>query len=329
MKSVLIVKLGALGDICMASAMLAALRKEHPGIRITWLTGKSTAPLLSLLDSEIEVCTVDDRFLGGPYALGPLYLMAKANYALQGRKFDLILVPYKHFYYRLLCLSTRCVNLRYFAPKAYLQPGAWHPAEYMRLALNRPVSHEEVVFPQLPNIEQSNDYLQPVDVLLVPGGAKNILANDNQRRWPLQHYVATAKMLTDKGFSVGIIGNKEDEWTIEAFNGIPVHVFIGKTSILDLFWLLQNTCLLITHDTGIMHCMVLVGRPMIALFGATAAKERLIPQQNIAVMTASPPVSCSPCYDGRKFKECETIQCMHNIQPSHVFATALSFLSKC
>ena len=47
LKHVLIIKMGAAGDVLMATPMLTALHAAHPGIRVTWMVEDSHAALLS------------------------------------------------------------------------------------------------------------------------------------------------------------------------------------------------------------------------------------------------------------------------------------------
>lgn len=46
LKRILIVRLSAIGDVVMASAILPALRQTYPDAQITWLVEPVVAPLL-------------------------------------------------------------------------------------------------------------------------------------------------------------------------------------------------------------------------------------------------------------------------------------------
>ncbi len=43
---VLFVKIGAIGDALMARGLPLALRRDHPGARLTWAAGRTIAPLV-------------------------------------------------------------------------------------------------------------------------------------------------------------------------------------------------------------------------------------------------------------------------------------------
>jgi ADP-heptose:LPS heptosyltransferase len=59
-RSVLIVKLAAIGDVAMALPMIAALRSNAPETRITWLCGRIAAPLVRCVDGVEDVVVTDE-----------------------------------------------------------------------------------------------------------------------------------------------------------------------------------------------------------------------------------------------------------------------------
>jgi heptosyltransferase-2 len=55
----LILKIGALGDVLRTTTILPGLRKAYPGVRVTWLTGQGAEDLLRLHPLLERVVTVD------------------------------------------------------------------------------------------------------------------------------------------------------------------------------------------------------------------------------------------------------------------------------
>jgi heptosyltransferase-2 len=72
---VLIIKIGALGDVLRTTSLLPALERAHPGARVAWLTDPAAAPLL----------------LGNEYIHEILPFDHAAYPALAPRRFDLII----------------------------------------------------------------------------------------------------------------------------------------------------------------------------------------------------------------------------------------------
>ncbi len=322
MKSVLIVKLGALGDVAMATAMLPTLRKLYPDIHITWMTGHGASALLSLLESPPqEIITIDEKKLFHGDPVTRLFEIAKANFLLLGRKFDLCLVPYRNKRYHLLHRTAQSSLVRDFSSPESLIPGIYHAQEYVRLALGSQINTTpEILFPAitLPNLPCTET---TPTILLAPGGAKNALADDTLRRWPIEHYVTLAKMLIAASHRVGLIGTSEDTWTLAAFNGIPVTSHVGKTNLIQLLELLRSSLVLITHDTGPMHLMRLLDGKILALFGPTRSSEKMLPNDRRVILESVRQLPCQPCYDGKKYAACQKNLCLSDISPETVFAT--------
>src|SRR5262249_44545192 len=93
-RSVLIVKLAAIGDVVMALPMVTALRAQEPATRITWLCGMTVAPLLECVDGIDELVAVDDvAVLSGNQARKAHAVMGGWS-ALSRRRFDLVLTAH-------------------------------------------------------------------------------------------------------------------------------------------------------------------------------------------------------------------------------------------
>src|ERR1700709_989228 len=101
----LIVRLGAVCGGVMASALGRRIRDEHPGARITWLSGLTAAPLVRQFAEVDAVIAVGERRLlrGGPLAriaaLLPLWrrlLAALFSHVVLGhvvRRYRLLIAP--------------------------------------------------------------------------------------------------------------------------------------------------------------------------------------------------------------------------------------------
>ena len=101
-------------------------------------------------------------------------------------------------------------------------------------------------------------------------------------------------MALDSNLTVGIIGSGDDAELEKEFSELPVTSFINKTILAELLAILRETRLLITHDSGLMHLMALVGGPMIALFGPTLAMEKIISSHRAKVLHSPRPLLCRP-----------------------------------
>lgn len=326
-RHILIIKLAALGDAVMASSMLTAIRSRWPEAHITWLCGNSIAPLVRLFEDVDELLTVDDKLLlSGPLP-AKLRTLVSTACRLAGRSFDLCLLGHSDWRYRLIPILARCSVRRGFGKRNGPIPGRWHGTEYARLALGGDGSITmlaELARLRLPSEQPAIDKVAH-PVILVPGGAQNIMRDDGLRRWPVAHYRALAEALLMRGIGVSLIGAPSDLWVEDAFTGLTVTSHIGKTDVFALLKLLSQARGCVTHDTGPMHLAYLMGTPTVALFGPTLAMEKTPAMAHVRVLSAD--MSCAPCYDGRNYAQCTDPICMRSVSPKSVLASLLKLLA--
>ena len=165
-------------------------------------------------------------------------------------------------------------------------------------------------------------------VLIAPGGAKNLLSDDPLRRWPVENYILLSKKIRQYGMQVVIIGGEADEWVNKYINDLDVINLIGKTSLLGLFNLIDNTKLLVTHDSGILHVAQLTESPVIAMFGPTPANAFIsFSREKTKILHKQNTIACSPCYNGKTYAPCKDNKCMKEITVEDVFGNVLKLLN--
>ena len=155
-------------------------------------------------------------------------------------------------------------------------------------------------------------------IVLVPGGAKNILADNPCRRWSLHKYVELTKELLKVGDEVILVGSDSDKWVNEAFNNLKVTNLIGKTNLIELLNVLSQADLVVTHDTGTLHLAQLTNTKTIALFGPTNPRELSEVSELTKIIWKPENLACCPCYDGKTYSECSDNKCMKNISVKEV-----------
>jgi len=268
---VLIIKIGALGDLVTASTMIGVIRTKEPNAHITWLCGKDLSPFVKLIEGIDEVLTINRQLLSGNI-LQKIIFTLNTWKLLFLKKYDLCLIGQHGIKYRLLPILSRCRKIRMFGGRYGPLTGRYRGDEYARLVTesdNHFTEHAPLAKISLPN--EQND-----TIMLFPAGAYDISIFDGLRRWPTKMYASLAEQLIQMGLKVGLIGESRDKWAEEYFEGIPVTSYIGKTTIPELLVLLTGSRALITHDSGPMHMAYLMGVPVIALFGPTLHKDCII-----------------------------------------------------
>ncbi|KAF0152667.1 MAG: glycosyl transferase family protein [Ignavibacteria bacterium] len=329
-KKILILKLGAIGDVVMALSMINAIREEFGETKVTWICGKTVLPLLERVIGIDRIIVIDDKKLYTGSLFQKLFQVLDLWRKVFLDHYDIVFNGYRNKLYKHLLLpvlSKMYIDFSGSGDKTFLKE-CYHSDEYCRVLLGKDSSHtKNYGFPslQIENIAEPKTELSKDRVILAPGGAKNILRDDALRRWQIENYFQTAKQLLEYGYKVSIIGSETDNWVNEYFYNLEIENLVGKKNLIELIQLFNNSNLLITHDTGVLHLAKLSQIKIIALFGPVNWKERVSPKENVDVIWQGKELSCSPCYDGINFAKCYNNLCMKNISVELVISKVLHY----
>lgn len=328
-RKVLIVKINAIGDVVMALPMATYLRALDPNVHITWICGKTPAPLLEAVGIVDEIIKTDEKQLLTGSFLKKLWALAKIWKKLAFASFDQIFIAHLDSRYRLLTLFTRAKEQKNLS----FVPGRYHSDEYVRLVSGKEAFNQckailpKWTYPLDRNLKEIIDQEKKPIVALAPGGAKNALADNPLRRWPIQHYVALAKELSSKNYTIALTGAASDAWILHYFAELDFLNLVGKADLPNLVSFYKYCALLITHDSGPLHLAKLANIPTIALFGPTLPSH-FVPSNTpkIKLFWGGKDLPCRPCHDGKKFANCGNNLCMNSISPKDVEISALEIL---
>ncbi len=132
-------------------------------------------------------------------------------------------------------------------------------------------------------------FKDPKRVVLFPG------ASIDERKWPVEKFKEVALWLCDRGFSVVVVGGKEDigagEFIVSGLKGAKN--MAGMTSLEETSKILASSRVVLSSDSGIMHLAVAVGTPVVALFGP-GIESKWAPKDGVSIVI-NKRLSCSPC----------------------------------
>jgi ADP-heptose:LPS heptosyltransferase len=341
MRKILIVKIGAIGDIIMALPVICEIRKQYPDAHITWVCGNVVANLLREVPGIDTVVNVDEGKIFAKNKLVALREILAFQLKMAFTKFDIVLSYHPDARYKIfssLVKSPRKLRLRRDGDRPTLIPARSRSFEHVRLFLQHDDNYTgDISFPQ-DSINEANlsaikvlfDYAARPFVILAPGGAKNSLSEQELRRWPIENYVEVAKYLQSKGIQVVVTGIKSDEWVLSSFAGVDIINMVGKLSIVELIALMKQSKMVLTHDSGPYHLAVFAQQcHVIGLFGPTNPAEFTYGKKfdKINILWEGPNIFCSPCYFGKFFStQCKNNICMQMITPEQVIERVDSLL---
>ena len=262
-QNILIVKLGAFGNIILSLAAFAAIRAHHPDAKISVLTSKTYAGWLRSFPYFDEVL-IDPRpeWWDLPTVRRLARMLAGGHF---NRVYDLQTSKRSSWYFHLFPAKRR--------PEwSGIAFGCSHPDRDP----NRNSLHDAVR--QIGQLRQAGvATFPPADlswctggigrfnlpaafVLLVPGSSPQRLA----KRWPAARYQELATRLAGRGIASVILGAAAEKGLAA---GIPAAIdLIGQTDFGDLCDLARAARFAVGNDTGPMHLIAGAGCPSITLF---------------------------------------------------------------
>jgi ADP-heptose:LPS heptosyltransferase len=174
-------------------------------------------------------------------------------------------------------------------------------------------------------IDKVKPLLKPVlsnkMVVLFPGGSIQ------ERQWGSGHFHQTAKMLSDQGYGIVVVGGNDDvQAGKDIVSGLPNALNLcGKLSLPETAAVLKESVLLIAGDSGIMHVGYGLGIKIVALFGPGRELKWAPRSSRVAVINKH--LSCSPCTTFGYTPKCKnSAECMKLITADEVYAHAINLL---
>ncbi len=289
---VLIVRLGAMGDILHALPAVAALRKAHPTWYLGWAVEPRWRTLLCGDGGEMPLVNRTHLVKAKEWARAPLRgetlrEIAALRHALRAERYDL------------------CIDLQGAVRSALAgrlagaprmigedQPREWasrwlfgervatrgvhvieQAVDVCAAAAGEPLSP---ILPPLPCNRAAEDWADEVlrgangpAVLLSPG------AGWGAKRWPAERYGAVAAALHAQGCMVLVNAGPQEQGiaaeVVRASGDVArAPEFTASDSTLErLIALTRRVCLVIAGDTGPLHLACALGKPVVGIYGPT------------------------------------------------------------
>lgn len=263
---ILVIRLGALGNIVLSLGPFAAIRHHHATAEITLLTTTPYAAWMAGSPYFDRVWATERTSRWNLPAL--LRLRRQLIEAHFDRVYDLQTSNRSSQYFRLWPRSAR--------PEwSGIAPGCSHPD--CDPARNR-----------LHDIERQRGQLQQAGIAAVPAADLSWIHDDIKRfhlrhpfalmvpgssahrplkRWPADHYRRLAEGLSERGLLPVVLGASAERPLGHAISkGTPAVDLTGQTSFGALASLARCATLAVGNDTGPMHLLSAAGCPSLVLF---------------------------------------------------------------
>lgn len=281
-EAILVIRLGALGDLVLSSGPFRAIRDHHPDARIVLLT---SAPYedLARAGGWFDEIWIDERPSWWQFA-AMRRLAARLREGGFARVYDLQTSDRSSGYYRLFRRPRpewSGIARGASHPHANPRRDAMHTVERQADQLHM-AGIEHVPPPDLSGIAADvSAFGLPADyALLVPGSAPH----RPEKRWPAGRYGELAGRLRARGLTPVLIGGPAEQAELAAIAAAQRGIvdLCGRTDFAQIAMLGRGARVAVGNDTGPMHLIATAGCPSIVLFSG-ASDPALTAPRGLAV----------------------------------------------
>ena len=330
---ILLIRLGAMGDVLLATSLVRWLKQSYPRSRIDFLTKNVYVPLL-------ETNPHLDRVLAFSAQEGILSLNRSVRRGTYGAVADL----QGNFRSAMVSIFSsapvrsrvRVGRVRRFL-LVHCRRNAYReivpvPIKYLR-AVPFPVRDDggglELTVPAEAQ-DRADRHLGEAGwrkgdrlVALSPGAGRST------KRWPAERFAEAAQALSRQGYRIVLLGGPADRDVCRTVAGLirpqPLDAS-ARYSPLETAGILRRAELLLTNDTGIMHMACALDVKTVAVFGPTTRHFGFFPFRARAVVVEAD-LRCRPCsYHGTAECPKRHFRCMLDISTQTVLDRAFGLL---
>lgn len=327
---ILIIRLSSIGDVLQCMSTVGGICKKFPNAEIHWIVRSDIAHVL-MLDPRIHKVWSFDKKTGfkGLWEITKQLRTEKFNYIydahsnIRSNIIKLVLCP---FWKRWLGIAPKFTMRSKERLKRFLLfqfrinrfPRPFRGMTSFQKPLEKwnicdfPLTPPSWNFPKktVSKIHSLVGEKCNQSICLVPSAAWEM------KRWPVEHWQELVRLLPQQHFI--IIGGPTDDFCQDIADVAPQRCvnLAGKASIMDSCYIVHETALTISADTGFIHAADLFGKKGIFLAGPTAFGFPT--GQQIKILEKQMP--CRPCTKDGRGKCSQQIykQCLVDITPKTI-----------
>ncbi len=324
---IMIIKIGSIGDVILATPSFRAIKKAFPESHLTVLVGLESRQVLENSPYVDELIVIDrkrrDKGIRGIF---------KFSRILRRIGFD-VCIDFQNNRTSHLLAALAGIPKRFgfdngkfsflLNKKIRLSGPAISPVEQqfriLRMLGVEGDSKRLELWPRDEDFKQIGEFFksewlgegQPLVGLNIGGSARW-----QTKKWKIENFARLCDMLGEQGIRTVITGISSEGYLAERLlaktKAKPI-LAVGKTSILELAALIKRCNVFVTGDSAPMHIASSMNTRLVALFGPTDPIRHLEPNENCVVLKKD--LDCSPCYKPR----CRKPRCLDEITVEEVF----------
>lgn len=260
---ILVVRLGALGDIIHALPAVATLKHSFAGGHVTWVVEPRWAPLLEENPFVDRVVLLRRDSPGG---------LAASWRDLRAMRYDFAVDFQGLLKSALVASAARPQRIYGFHQRQVRERAA------ALFYSNKTLSHAAHVVDQNLELAAAAGAANPVRTFSLPAGRAESelpvgdfvlaspLAGWRAKQWPLEHYRALAGLLQrELGVPLVLDGPQE---ALATFAGVDAAI-AHASSLAGLIYATRRAAAVVGVDSGPLHVAAALGKPGVAIYGPT------------------------------------------------------------
>ena len=314
-KRILLITLSNIGDVVLTTPVLNVLGREFPDARLDVMVGPLGKDIFKSNPRVFKVIVYNKHI--------PVNEKRRLINKLRGIKYDLI-VDLRNTLFPLLVGSKYRTSPIIKAPED-MSPHKKdsHLWKLKQLGIATEGSRFSVFIDEKTqaHVDGLIDKMSGKENLVtISPGSKSLI-----KKWNFKSFVRLCDRLSDElGMAIVMVGDESDRPLvneIESSSKNKIYNLAGRTSIIELAYLIRRSRLLVTNDSAPLHLGSAMETRVLAIFGPTdPRKYGPLGSQNKVIKKD---LHCSPC----ELAQCRfNHECMKSITADEVFEAAKEML---
>ena len=284
-RTLLVIKPCCLGDVVLATATIAALKRRYPQAELDVAVGEWSRAALEN-NPHIRQLVDSGRVGQGRYNLLEVWSLARK---LRRRRYDLAvtldrspvigLLPWLAGVRHRVGLDSFGRGFAHTRPVPVPATPRHEALIYLACVaatgLNLPEGLEAAFWTEFYPAPEDKEALALVQgrpfVLLHPAGGANPGMQHLDKRWPVRRFAALAGRLSRRGFHIVLTGGAADaplcRLVAAQMGGVDPQILAGRLTLGQFGAFCREAALFVGGDTGAMHLAVACGCKTVAIFG--------------------------------------------------------------
>lgn len=267
-KKILIIRLGALGDVVMTTIIASAIKQKHPDYKIHYLTQIEIAPILENHPHIDKVITWNTKNRKS------IKQLLETGKNLFNERYDIVFNltnAIRNILLSLMCCSKKIVNRKY-------TKGSWID-DFFQTAKSviKDIEQPERLYLGINKDSQKKienflkDYQKP-HIAIIAGGATD--RNRQGRIWNIQNWKKLIEKLQNLyGGTIFVCGGKSEKKYHEQLATNNVIICSGNFNISESNAMFKEMDLMLSGDTGPVHIASAHNIKTLTLLGSTSPNK--------------------------------------------------------